>query len=221
MSTQLDWLNAPELPETKLVPAIATPCTPQVMCAALAEAWRRLFASEPKPESLAVLLSQWALETGRGKSCFAWNLGNARPPTTRSDALCCQLTRVSEILDGKEYFFLPPSRGSTFRAFESLDQGADFYLNLLHSRFAVAWSAVLRGDPAGYTAALYQAHYFTADTAAYGRTMQALFEEFKNIANGYEVEPHEIPEAIAQDVQSSWLAEFHPESSTSDMSSNT
>jgi len=216
VNAQLDWLNAPEFPDTKLTPTVATPCTPQVMCAALAAAWLRLFGTEPEPHSLAILLSQWALETGRGKACFCWNIGNARPPTTRGDTLCCQLTHVSEVLGGVEYFFAPPSRGSTFRAFASLDEGADFYLGLLHSRFASAWPAVLVGDPVGYAQALHAAHYFTADVNQYSHTMQQLVEEFLKVANGYEAEPHEIPPDVAQAAQSSWLAEFHPEESAAD-----
>lgn len=217
-SQQLAWLNSPEFPDTRVAPAEHTPWTAQQVGQALVNAWTLLFGAGPTARSVAVLLSQWALETGRGKSCYASNLGNARPPTTRGDTLCCQLTHVSEIIGGREYFFAPPSRGSTFRAFESLDEGAAWYLNSLHTRFAHAWPAVIAGDPTAYSLALAESHYYTANPAQYTRTMVALFNEFLSIAlmGSSAAAPTEIPPGLTQIVQSSWLGEFHPDESAAE-----
>jgi hypothetical protein len=184
MSAQLDWLNAAEDPTTNLAPAAVTAWTPAQVGQALVDAWARLFGASATASSIAILLSQWALETGWGKSCWCSNLGNARPPSTRGDVLCCQIPggKVSEILDGHECFFAPPSRGSTFRAFRSLSEGADYYLNLLHTRFSHAWPAVIAGDPGSYSLALHESRYYTADVATYTRTMQSLFQHFRSVA---------------------------------------
>lgn len=60
----------------KRLPAIRTPSTPETMFYALGYAWVQLFDTQPKSSSLCCLLSQWALETAWGKSCWCWNIGN-------------------------------------------------------------------------------------------------------------------------------------------------
>jgi hypothetical protein len=60
----------------KRLPDIITTCTPEQMFHALAMAWVEMFDEVPKINSILVLLCQWALETGWGKSCHCWNIGN-------------------------------------------------------------------------------------------------------------------------------------------------
>lgn len=160
-----DWLKSEEPSTTKLVPCEVTLHTPKEIAVALELAWIDMFGAPPSPDSLSIILAQWGLETGRGKSCYNSNLGNIRPPQTRGDITCMQIPggHVSEVLGGNEYFFSPPSRGTTFRAFESLQVGARFYLDLLHTRFSRAWPAVLAGNPQGFVEALHQQGYFTAN----------------------------------------------------------
>lgn len=55
---------------------LITNCTPEEMFDALGYAWVQLFNETPKKESLLCLLCQWALETGWGKACHCWNIGN-------------------------------------------------------------------------------------------------------------------------------------------------
>lgn len=219
MNAQLAWLNAAESPEANLAPADVTAWTPAQVGQAMVDAWMRLFGAGPTASSVAILLSQWALETGWGKSCWCSNLGNARPPSTRGDILCCQIPggKVSEVLDGHEYFFAPPSRGSTFRAFRSLSEGADYYLNLLHTRFAHAWPAVIAGDPGAYSLALHESHYYTADVATYTRTMQSLFQHFRSVAitGSTPLPAPEVPEEIVslfrRVASELWLATLEPD----------
>ncbi len=211
---QLAALQADEPSATRLAPAAVTPWTPEQVGQALVGAWTRKFGAAPTAANIAILLAQWALETGWGRSCWGSNLGNARPPWPRGDVLCLQIPggHVSEVIEGKEYFFAPPSVGSTFRAFESLDEGADWYLNSLYTRFAHAWPAVLAGDPAAYAHLLKESHYYTADEAMYTRTMVSLFGHFRSVvimgssAGG----PPEVPAELATAVQmahaDAWLS---------------
>jgi len=207
---QLAALNAPEPATTRLVPAERTPWTTAQVGQELVAAWHRRFGSGPTARSIAILLSQWALETGRGRSCFASNLGNARPPATRGDVLCCQLTRVSEVIGGVEYFFAPPSVGSTFRAFASLAEGADFYLGLLFTRFQRAWPAVLAGDPERYSLALAELGYYSANPTLYTRTMVALFNEFLSIAimGSSGTSPTDVPDELVSESRRAQLDEW-------------
>lgn len=184
-SQQLAWLNAPEPASTRLAPAERTPHTPAEVCEALLSALTRRLGTVPNPRTLAILMGQWAIETGHGASCWNNNLPNIRAPGTRGAVLCCQIPggHVSEVIGGREYFFGPPSVGSTFRAFETLEAGADFYVDFLQRRFARAWPAVLRGDPDAYIDALHQPPpFFTADVNTYRRTFDSCFAHYLPLA---------------------------------------
>src|SRR5690606_307978 len=132
--------------------------------------------SEPSNAALSVLLAQSALETGHWKHSYCFNLGNAKAtaswdgdwcfyfadeivPATRAEiALALRAPRtdgkaghdvvVTPISNGRAHVTLyPDHEWCRFRAFETLQAGADDYLALLHERFAPAWSAVESGDP--------------------------------------------------------------------------
>jgi hypothetical protein len=142
---------------------------------ALRRAWVKLLGETPKRESILVLLAQFTLETGGGRACHAWNLGNAK--SIPGDGRSWTFFRCSEIIGGKEVFFDPPHPQTRFRAFETLDDGAYDYLELLHRRFAAAWPAVEAGDPAAFGHALAAQHYFTANEASYTRVLVHLVDE--------------------------------------------
>lgn len=63
---------------TVFLKAEKTPAKPEEVYSALGKAWRAQLGTEPKRESLIVLLAQWAFETGRGKAMWNYNLGNAK-----------------------------------------------------------------------------------------------------------------------------------------------
>lgn len=159
-----------------LVPAVKTPATPAEVYAALRDASRLLLGAELPRDALLVLLSQWGEETGRGASAWCWNLGNQKH--VLGDGRSYYQVRCNEIIGGKEVWFDPPHPATSFRAYESLDAGARDYLLLLHSRFAVAWPAVLAGSPLDFARLLKSAHYFTADLVLYQSALVSLFTEF-------------------------------------------
>lgn len=97
--------NAPVLPPAPAVsgplvelPARRTPASAQEVYSALGRVWRARFGEEPKKESLCVLLSQWALETGRGKSMWNYNLGNIKGKPGGGDGRCWTFFACNEIL---------------------------------------------------------------------------------------------------------------------------
>lgn len=75
-----------------------TPATPQQVFEALDKAWRTQLGSEPKRESLLVLLAQWAFETGRGKAMWNFNLGNAKGKPGGGDGRCWTFFACNELL---------------------------------------------------------------------------------------------------------------------------
>jgi hypothetical protein len=78
------------------LPSIRTRCSPAELYAALAEA-----APELQRKSLLVLLAQWSLETGEGRECRCWNLGNAKGRPDGSDGRSWQYFSCNEILPAK------------------------------------------------------------------------------------------------------------------------
>ena len=158
------------------VPDEPTPVAVAELYASLRRAWVSRFNASPRRASLLCLLSQWALETGRGKHCHNWNLGNVKwsPGYTRT------MFRCSEVgTDGKERYFDPPHPCTWFRAFEDLDHGVADYLHVLHDgHFAPAWASVEAGDVHAFAVELKALGYYTASEALYERGVASLFAEF-------------------------------------------
>ena len=146
--------------EPRRLEAVVTPVKTAEVIAALWHAWRSYWGtSPPKRESIQLLAAQWALETGWGKSCMCYNLGNVRGSTT--DGCCWQFYKCNELLPidqatrlvqvgrGLVYitsevgdkvwtWFVPDHPGSRFRAFESLEAGALDYMTIMMRRFSAS-----------------------------------------------------------------------------------
>jgi hypothetical protein len=157
-------------------PARRTPANPRSVLGAIQDAW-----PEGSRESCLVLLAQWGIETGDGASCWNFNLGNVKRVKGQSWTM---LGNVWEILGGKKVVFQPPHPQTHFCAFDSLDEGAAFYVEKLRTRFAKAWPAVLSGDPATFSRELKRLHYYTADERAYTAAIVARFRKFDALTRG-------------------------------------
>lgn len=159
-----------------MVEARKTPITPQQIAHALRAAWSKLFERTPSDATVALLMAQSALETGRWRSCWNFNLGNIKGLGKWAGDTC--QFRLNEVIDGKVVWFDPPHPQTTMRAYPTLEAASEDYLWLLHRRFAVAWPHVLRPDPVAFSQALSRAHYYTAPEPPYTRAVVSLFSEF-------------------------------------------
>lgn len=148
---------------------------------ALKEGWFLNFNYYPTKEQLAVLWAQACLETGRGKFLRNYNFGNIK---RTKDHMYCQY-ECSEIINGKEYKYVPPHPETSFNAYPSAVEGAKEYIQFLiqRKRYLPAWEQVLKGDPVAYCAELKKAGYFTADLNRYTKGVVALCDEFKSKAD--------------------------------------
>lgn len=168
------------------IPPCRTPTPAVDVYDAIAEAWPAVVGGEPSRDSILVLLAQWGIETGDGRACWNFNLGNVKrvpgEPWT-------WLQNVWEMIGGKKQVFQPPHPQTHFRAFRSLDDGAAAYLAFLHSRFAKSWPAVTDGDPAGFAHLLKLQRYYTADEQQYARAMRARFDAFSRTVHDTEPAP--------------------------------
>ncbi|HLW90166.1 MAG TPA: SH3 domain-containing protein [Roseiarcus sp.] len=130
--------------------ARTTPAIDQTV-ASLLTAW-----SDLKQNGARTLTAQYMFETGGGKYCFNWNLGNAKAANpnvlhmylanvwecyarTEADAVVAQSAGLARIATADEIkthgwscpdtvvVFSPPSAQCRFRAFDSLTDGAQFW----------------------------------------------------------------------------------------------
>jgi hypothetical protein len=184
--------------------AMKTPVAPEDVFLALHAAWQRKFSGCPTRDSVLLLLSHWALETGHGKSMWCYNLGNAKAKVEGAYDYCffacneifktsvanqyvanspdtAKITKNRD--DGTSIiWFYPKHAACCFRAFTNLNDGAGDYLNLIYSRFAGAWPFVLAGDVPGYCHKLRTMGYYTADEAEYAKAVNSIFATYsKNI----------------------------------------
>jgi hypothetical protein len=142
----------------KKVPRTQTYITESQLTQAFTQAWRKLFSTIPTKKQIAILLAQNALETNHSKNMYNFNIGNITHSTG----------------DGFDYFqFDKPlmeqvSKGNWkaqemhFRAYPSLEEGVEDYLNNLKKRGkGSVWKEISKEDPAAFSKALKNSGYYT------------------------------------------------------------
>jgi flagellum-specific peptidoglycan hydrolase FlgJ len=152
------------------VAAVKTHVTEREFYDALRAAW-----PEASHESACVLAAQWALETGRGKSMWNYNIGNIKS-FQKSGDWC--FFRCNEIIKGKTVWFEPDHPACCFVAYPTLQAGVADYLSLLRRKYASAWPAVEKGDPAEFAHRLKLGKYYTASEAHYTKSISSIFREY-------------------------------------------
>lgn len=189
--------------------AKTTPVSKEEVLKALYDAWIHLFGVTPKKESVWVLASQWALETGYGKSMWCYNLGNVKSTegdghdycyfacneilkTAVADAIAAKNPGIAKVTKYRDngtaiIWFYPKHPGCRFRAFNTLLEGCIDYIGLLNKRFSKSWPAVLAGDPAQFSHLLRVQGYYTADEASYTSTMKSVFGTISKLKVDYSV----------------------------------
>lgn len=150
-----------------------TPVSPGELAVALSLAWRAVVGTEPTRPALLTLMSQWALETGWGKSMHRYNLGNIK--SVPGDGRSWTFFACDEVIGGRVVQFVPKQSGCRFRAYDSLEEGAEDYLRLLMRRYASAWPAVEAGDPAQFAHRLKLKNYYTASESLYAKNLTSIY----------------------------------------------
>lgn len=181
------------------VPRIHTPASIPEWADAVAWAWRQLLPADPTLDALAVLWAQYALETGRGKSCFNNNLGNIRH--VDGDGRDHMMLDTFEYIGGKRV-----DMPGAFRSFPTLRDGAVDYLRFLtRPAYADPWACVVAGDAEGFARALKSKGYYTAPVEQYVSGLRSLAAEFRHAAPEVHARdtdpvpppvPVEVPQAV-------------------------
>lgn len=175
-----------------------TPVRSEDLCRELAGVWLDTMPTRPTKASIALLVAQWALETGWGNSMHCYNVGNIK--SSQNDGRCWTFFPCGEelpestavrmrdaspslVVIRKLYsvqvngqpvsmasvYFRPKHPVTRFRAYRTLRAGVIDYLSLIRNRFKAAWPAVLRANPAEFARALKRAGYYTADENDYAK----------------------------------------------------
>jgi hypothetical protein len=126
--------------------------------AALARAYTRATGSPPSPPMLKSLAAQASLETGSGQAMYNFNFGGVKGASPEGLTANC-LTH--EVVGEKDVV------RQAFRAYSSLDAGADDYVRTMVSRFSGSMQAAGSGNLDAFAHALKQAGYYTASETDY------------------------------------------------------
>lgn len=165
-----------------LVPTVKTTITLNDLILGLIEGWMKQFNETPSKESIGVLYSQNALETGNTVSMYNYNLGNVKyiPSSGDDDNIeYIMLNNVWEIEKGVKVFYQPPNKQTWFRSFPTLADGVAHHLDFLKNhRYKNAWLAVESGNPAMFSRLLKISGYYTAPEADYSRLMCYYFNKY-------------------------------------------
>lgn len=186
--------------------AIKTKVSINDMIYGLGYAWVQLFNNQPTKESLVLLVSHGALETGNFGSMWNYNIGNIK--SSLSDGrdycfyACNELVKLeyakklvgSSTTDGGPatitamhgndmcwIWFYPKNKYCRFRAFKTLEEGCIDYLSFIKYRYKPQtgiWDSVLEGNPRKYSSLLRKNLYYTADETVYTNTLMKLYNQF-------------------------------------------
>lgn len=166
----------------KRVPTVRTNFKVEDFIKSLVKAWYQSYKVVPTKAQIAVIYSQWGLETGLGAFCWNNNIGNVKAVDVPGVVVeYCALNGVWEIINGKRITLKPEDPGAWFRSFPTLDLGVASHMDILRNkRYKIAWAAVEQGNPALFAHLLRQQGYYTAPEADYMRAMQYYFLKFMN-----------------------------------------
>lgn len=134
---------------------------------AIGRAYEKIYGHAASKDTLDTLTAQASLETGSGESMYNFNFGGIKggaPGTNETAKL-----RTKEVYDGKEVEIR-----DGFRAYRSLDAGAEDYVRLLKNQSGKAMNAADAGNINGFAHALKEAHYYTADESKYASALNLL-----------------------------------------------
>jgi|HubBroStandDraft_2_1064218.scaffolds.fasta_scaffold474838_1 hypothetical protein len=141
-----------------------TPVSQADLRAAIDRAYQRVMGKAASPTLLDNLTAQASLETGRGVQMYNFNFGGIKGASPSGQTAQC-LTH--EVVGDKD---VTVRQG--FRAYGSIDEGAEDYVRVLRKNFGSALGKAELADVGGFAHALKQAGYYTARETDYAAALQ-------------------------------------------------
>jgi len=150
-----------------------------------------LFKTKISKESACLIYAKFALETGYGKNCYNYNLGNIKENNFKNHYVC--LHNVWEIENGVKVVYQPPHPQTWFRCYENWHDGMKDYLNFIYNNYKPAWEQLMKGEPEQYVRELKKRGYFTGNLQEYILAVCSIFRDaMKN--NNYDTSMSELKE---------------------------
>lgn len=168
-----------------------TPLTPGAAAVAVRSAYFEFFDEEPSRRLLELLLALVWVETGRGKSCQNFNVGNItagsaftgeawRPPWFDLDD-GGKKTERDVFLHGE---MLAGRAPSAFRAYPTLEAGCADFIRILNRSFPNVLEAAEEGDPDEFREALSEKYSKDYENRRVTETFRQLQAEFRGVLDG-------------------------------------
>jgi len=142
-----------------------TPVSRADLRSAIGRAYVRVTGKAASSTLLDNLTAQASLETGGGAQMYNYNFGGIKGSSPTGQTAEC-LTH--EVVGGKE---ITVRQG--FRAYGSIDAGAEDYVHVLRKNFGVALGKAELADAGGFAHALKQAGYYTASESDYANALRS------------------------------------------------
>jgi hypothetical protein len=156
------------------LPNLVTPLALPELAVAFNAAWRALFGVSPSRNTVLTLLAQTAHQTGQWSTVHAFNI--AAISSEEGDGRDFTFHRCRKMQpNGASVWVEPPAKGTRFRAYRTLLEGAIDHLAFLRKNYAAAWSPLVEGKPRAFVAALKGSGYFPEGEATYARSVGVLF----------------------------------------------
>lgn len=161
------------------------------------KAWFDVLGEYPSKETLALLLAQSALETGRWKQIMNFNFGNLKRKPGQKFTMFATGENLwdPKTKKTKWVWFEVPDPQTAFRAYDSMIDGAKDYILFLSDRqskeqwrneaYKVAFNYMKAGDPANFSLALFKAGYYTANPEKYTAGIVRIYNEFLSKVNSF------------------------------------
>ena len=143
-----------------------TPLSGTQASEAIRTAYTHVMGEPPSRGTLAILTSQWALETGHGKSMYNFNFAGIKGRGPEG------MTAVLGTREGYGANTVHIKDG--FRAYTSAEAGAKDYISLLQRKYGAALEAAKAEQPERFAQELKVAGYYTGDPALYAKGVTQL-----------------------------------------------
>jgi peptidoglycan hydrolase FlgJ len=141
-----------------------TPASQSQLRAAIDRAYKRVTGQAASAPLLDTLTAQASLETGQGAQMYNWNFGGIKGSSPSGQTTQC-LTH--EVVLGSTQ-----TVKQGFRAYGSIDEGAEDYVRVLRKNFGAALGKAELADIGGFAHALKQAGYYTASESDYANALR-------------------------------------------------
>lgn len=176
-----------------LVPTSRTVVSPAEIVPAFAQSFFDFNGFAPEAIDCAIIVGKLVMECGwwnaldRKQSCWCWNVGNIRGRAPSGDFCLLrgahEFARPDRVPKGATIIptpaghvtpagmvaYLPPPETQEFRAYASIEEACDDYVEVLSRRFQRSWRQFVGEgtDPALFVDAMKADGYFTGDVTNY------------------------------------------------------